>query len=116
MVWIALFAMYGRVPTFAYGIRLELRTLILQFTAITQEFSMPPAYRRAVVLTLAEKACRPFGRPPMPDLIKDAADARAALQENNIASPRIASADYGTAGSRGGRGSTFNYYTGLPGR
>lgn len=103
------------VPTFAYGLRLELWTLILQFTAITQDFSMPPAYRRAVVLTLAERACRPFGRPPMPDLITDAREARAALQENNIASPRIASADWGTQGGRG-RGRGFNYYTGLPGR
>lgn len=104
------------VPTFAYGIRLELWTLIAQFAAITDTFSMPPAYRRAVVLTLAERACRPFGRPPMPDLITDAREARAALQTNNISSPRIASADYGAQGSRRGRGSTFNYYTGLPGR
>ena len=104
------------VPTFAYGLRLELWGLILQFAKITDEFSMPPAYRRAVVLTLAEKSCRSFGRPAMPDLIKDAAQARADLQTNNVSSPRIASADYGTQGSRGGRGSTFNYYSGMPGK
>jgi hypothetical protein len=100
------------VPTFAYGLRLELWGVISRFVAITDVFSFPPAYERALVLTLAEDLCRPFGRPPMPDLIAAAKEARADLQTNNIKSPRIASADYGASGSRGGRRSSFNYYSG----
>jgi hypothetical protein len=99
------------VPTFAYGVRLELWGLIPQFVALTDAFNLPPGYKDALVLTLAEACCRPWGRPLMPDLVADAAKARADIQTANISSPRIASADYGTSGrARGG----FNYYTGGP--
>lgn len=100
------------VPTFAYGLRLEVWGLISQFVKLSDVFSLPPGYKRALVLTLAEDLCRPFGRPPMPDLIAAAKEARADLQTNNIKSPRIASADHGASGSQGGRRSTFNYYSG----
>lgn len=102
------------VPTFAYGIRLELWTLISQFTSLAAAFSFPPGYLKAIVLTLAEKLCRAWGRPSMPDLIAEARDARAKLQTANISSPRIASADFGTGGSRGGLRSSFNYLSGMP--
>lgn len=104
------------VPTFAYGLRLEVWGLISQFATIATVFSLPPAYKLAVVLTLAEDLCRPFGRVLTPELKEAARDARAAIQSNNIKSPRIASADYGASGSSRGRGSNFNYYTGLPGK
>lgn len=100
------------VPTFAYGLRLELWTLISRYADLDTVFTLPPGYERAVVLTLAEHLCRPFGRPLMPDLIADARKARAEIQTNNIKSPRIASADIGTAGGTSGRRATFNYFTG----
>lgn len=100
------------VPTFAYGLRLQLWGVIARFVKLTDVFSFPPLYERAIVLTLAEDLCRPFGRPLTPDLVAAAREARADLQTNNIKSPRIASADYGASGSRGGRRGTFNYYSG----
>lgn len=100
------------VPTFAYGIRLELWGLVSQFVAISDVFTLPPGYRLALKLTLAEDCCGPFGRVLTEDLKRRARDARVAIQSNNIKSPRIASADYGTDGSHGGRRGGFNYYTG----
>jgi hypothetical protein len=100
------------IPTFAYGLRLEMWGLISRVATLATVFTLPPAYERALVLTLAEDLCRPFGRPLAADLVAAAREARAELQTNNIKSPRIASADYGASGSRGGRRSTFNYYSG----
>lgn len=97
------------VPSFAYGIRLETWGLISQLANLGDSFSLPPGYKKAFVLSLAERLCRPFGRGAMPDLAADASRARAAIQANNAGSPRIASADFGTRGN--GRGA-FNYYTG----
>lgn len=100
------------VPNFAYGLRLELWALISQFATINLAFSLPPGYRKAIVLTLAVRCCRAWGRPLRPDLVEDARQARSDIQTNNIKSPRIASADYGTAGSSQGRRGSFNYYSG----
>lgn len=102
------------IPTFAYGLRLEAWGLITQFAALSDAFSMPPGYREAVVLTLAEMLCRPFGKKQqeVPDLKSDAARARAVIQTNNATAPQIASADYGTAGSTSGGRPSFNYYSG----
>lgn len=100
------------VPNFAFGVRLQLWTLIAQFVNLTDAFSFPPLYKKALVLTLAQLLCRPFGRSEQADLVRDAAKARADLQTNNMASPRIASADYGTSGSGGARRGDFNYYSG----
>jgi hypothetical protein len=100
------------VPDFAYGLLLETWTLILQFAALTSAFSMPPAWQKAVTLTLAENLCRPFLRPVIPDLVEAAREARRNAQ--TYKSPRISSADWGTSGSRGGQGSGFNYETGGP--
>lgn len=102
------------VPTVGYGLRLEIWTLLTQFAAITSSFSMPPGYKKALVLVLAKRFCRPFGRQIPPGLDADIREALAAIQSNNIKSPRMASADYGASGSSRGRGS-FNYYTGMPG-
>lgn len=100
------------VPTFAYGLRLQLWTLINQFVNLTDSFTFPPGWKKALTLTLAEKLCRPFSRGAQEDLVEDARRARVEIQMNNIKSPRIPSADAGSSGSRGGRRPTFNYYSG----
>jgi hypothetical protein len=98
------------IPTTGYGLRLETWGLISQFAALSDAFSFPPGYKKALVLTLAERLCRPFGRPTRADLTEDAKKARADIQTNNAKSPRIASADFGASGSSG-RGA-FSYITG----
>lgn len=99
------------IPTFAYGLRLETWVTISEFSAITDSVILPPGYREAMMLTLAEKLARPFGKPLTEDLRSDAARARAIFQTNNAKSPRTASADYGTRGKSADRPS-FNYFSG----
>lgn len=106
------------VPSFNYGVRLESWVEIGQFPVTSAgvpnpkaAFAAPPGYELALVLTLAEVSAVPYGRPMPAALPAMAARARAALQSNNLQSPRIESADWGTRGqSRGG----FNYMDGLP--
>lgn len=99
------------VPSVAYGLVLEAWVLLTQFAALTTAFSLPPAYRKAFMLTLAEELCGPFGKQPSPLLIVKARDARKAVQGNNSGSPRISTAE---AGQGGKGGSYFNWLTGGP--
>lgn len=100
------------VPTTAYGLRLETWGLLSQFAAITEAFSMPPGYRNALMLTLAEALCNPFGAKPTELLVRQAHAGRMAIQGNNNKSPRNQTADFGMPGARRGSGSGFNYYSG----
>lgn len=99
------------VPNFAYGARLRLRSVLQQFALSTTTFTAPPAYIKALTMTVAEDMCEWWGLPVPGGLPLRAARARVAAQINNIKSPRIASADYGT---RGKPRADFNYYSGLP--
>jgi len=97
------------VPNFAYQLRLESWVLLTQFASINDTFSLPPAYRKAIMLTLAEELCGPFEKQPSPMLILKARDARKAVQGNNICSPRITTSEAGQGGmARRG----FNWLTG----
>ncbi len=100
------------IPNYPYQIRLELWGLIAQFATLKTEFSLPPAYKRATVLVLGKMLLRPFGLKADADLKEDIREAEAALESNNIGSPRIQTADFGTAGRSGGRRGSFNYYSG----
>jgi hypothetical protein len=97
------------VVTVAYGMRLEMWVSLGQVDDLTTTFVAPQGYKEAVTLTLAEKICRPMGRPLTDDLVRDAARARAVIQSNNIKSPRIGTRDYGGSG----RGD-WNPWTGGP--
>jgi hypothetical protein len=101
------------VPNYAYQARVEERTELAQVPSdLTQSFVAPQGYELASMLTLAEHSATPYGRPMPPDLPGRAARARATVQGNNAASPRIASADWGTRGKRAT--ADFNYFTGGP--
>jgi hypothetical protein len=96
------------VPSIANNVRLELWTLISQFVTLQDSFSMPPAYRKALTLSLAETLLGPFQAPPHPELAIQARAARAAVFGNNTKAPRMESADSGIP--TGGRGrEIFNY-------
>jgi hypothetical protein len=99
------------VPNFAYGIRLETWTSVIQVAAgdLLTYFSSPYGYEQALMLTLAEKLCRPMARPTPITLPSDAAHARSIIQMNNDKSPRIASADHGMASRPRG---DFNWMSG----
>jgi len=97
------------VPTTAYGLELQTR-IVLSALTLADTFTMPPGYREAVTLTLAEKCARPFGRPVADDLRIEAMRARGRVFANNDETPRLCTVDAGMPA--GGGGSTFNYRTG----
>lgn len=98
---------YG-IPTTAYGVRLWLRT-IFGAVALTDIFSQPPGYQRALWLTLAEEAATPFGQPIPPSLTRRASEARGLIFGNNDDPPMLETADAGLNRSSGR--SSFNYHS-----
>lgn len=98
---------YG-VPTTAYGVRLWLRTMFGQ-VALTDIFSQPPGYQRALWLTLAEEAATPFGQPIPPSLTRRASEARGLVFGNNDDVPTLETADAGLNRTEGR--TTFNYHS-----
>lgn len=93
--------------------RLGLWMLLAQLAGLGTAMVLPPGYRQAITLSLAEALCPSFSREPSPTLVRRAMTARKAIQGNNAQSPRIATADYGMP-SRGTevRQPTFNWITG----
>lgn len=100
------------IPNTAYNVRLELWGLISQISNFGATISLPPAYRKAIKLTLAEELSEPFGREPGPKLMDSARKARMALQGNNSKSPRTATVDAGMP--KGTTRPRFNFLTGEP--
>lgn len=99
------------VPSVAYAV--ELRTnLVLAQVALTDSFWLPPGYRDAVTLTLAESLIVPFKvRDVPPKLESDALQARARVFDaNDPPSPNLVTRDAGMPGNI--RGGGFNYLTG----
>lgn len=101
------------VPSYAWDVRLETWGILAQFADTSTSFSMPPGYRNALTLSLAERLAESFGQGVTPVLARDAQRARMAIQSNNAKSPRGATADYGMQGPSPGRRPSFNYYSGM---
>lgn len=105
------------VPNTVFPVRLELWNLLSQFSAITDPVDgpggggvLPPAYRNAFMLTLAESLLTGNGKEADASLERRAAKARAAVFGNNSKSPRMATDDWGM--SPGRRRADFNWETG----
>lgn len=98
------------VPSTAYQVRLETRVLLAQ-VALGTTIDLPPGYRDALTLTVAEQACRAFGRPVTPDLASSAAKSRARVFANNDVTPILVTHD---SGMPSGHGSYLNWRSGLP--
>jgi hypothetical protein len=88
------------VPSTAYSVELLLR-MLLTALALDDAFTMPPGYRSAVTLTVAE-ACAdgPFARTLSRDFRDRAGKARMRVFGNNVSPPRIATRDAGMPGKR----------------
>lgn len=99
------------VPTVAYQVDLETRVLLAQVLLTTELVQLPPGYRDALTLTVAEQSCRAFGRPVAPDLAMSAGKARARIFANNDVTPNLVTQD---SGMPSGRGSYLNWRSGLP--
>lgn len=97
------------IPTTALQVRLGWWTALTGFSNVTQTFWFPPAYRRAIVLTLAEELDGP--RSNDPKLALKAAGARAAVRKNNDQPPLIN--DAGSGMPSGNARPRYNFLTGL---
>lgn len=97
------------VPTTAYMLEL-LKRALLSSVALSDIFTMPPGYKAAVKLSLAEAFCGPFERSVPPKLGERATKARAVIFGNNDPDPHMVVADYGMP-SMAARG-TFDYRIG----
>lgn len=98
------------VPDTAYQVDLETRVLLAS-VALDTTISLPPGYRDALTLSVAEAACGSFGRAVSPDLRQSAAQARARVFANNDVTPTLVTQD---SGMPSGQGSYFNWRSGLP--
>lgn len=85
-----------------------------RFQAITDTFEMPDGYEDAFMLTLSEKLCTGIKTAP-PELVVDAANARAIVRGLNSKSPKMSTVDSGMPGRTYGTG-YGNFYDGWPTR
>lgn len=99
-------------------VRLQTWTTVSQFSSITDPLggpggpgTLPPAYRTAIKLTLAETLCPGAQKEPSPMLVASAMVARVAMIGNNTLPPRISLRDSGMPRS-GGKKADFNWQTG----
>jgi hypothetical protein len=98
------------IPSAANGLRLETWQVLSEITLDTV-ITLPPGYKKALMLSLAEECIGPFGvNSPPPNLPSLALLARKTVQGNNDKSKRIASYDVGMPG--GLRRGDFNYKSG----
>jgi hypothetical protein len=106
------------VPNSQQQVRLQYWAQLSQYSTITDPLSgpggngtLPPAYRAALMLSLAE-SLQPGGQiEANPELAKQALTARAAVFGNNAKSPRIQTQDSGMPRS-GIRKADWNWVTG----
>lgn len=95
------------VPDAPADVVLRTRVLLAQLTLNTA-YALPPGYKDATVLTLAEDLCSPLGRQMPADLAFRASKSRGRVFNANAVTPRLATRDAGMP--RGGnRGRTYNH-------
>jgi hypothetical protein len=97
------------VPTTAYGLELEMRT-VLASVIITDTFSLPPGYQQALRLTMAELLAPAFGQTVSQSTRDKARDARGKVWANNDQIPN-AIPDRGVP-LGGPKSGGYNYRTG----
>lgn len=104
---------FWTVPTFAYQVQLKIRVLLDESVDLNDEFSLPPGYWDAIILTLEEMAIRPFSKPYDGSLAMAATKARALIYGNNDITPHLVTCDYGmTPGRNSGNRADFNWLSG----
>jgi hypothetical protein len=109
---------YWPIPTTAYQTQLETWSLLSQFASITDPIggpnttigTIPPGYRNALMLSLAESLLSGAQLAANPELKLQAAAARAGVFGLNNTPPRMNTRDSGIPGADNDlRSTTFNY-------
>ena len=98
-------------PTMANDLELFTWQQLSSFPSQAAAVSLPLGYANAICYNLAVQLNDQFGTPIRPNVLATARRTMAWVKGNNAPSPAVPSADFGTAGGRGG---TFNYITGMP--
>jgi hypothetical protein len=98
------------IPDFAYQVRIESWALVNQFLTVHDPYVFPPAFRKALTLTVAEQLSGPRSNDPV--LRENAAKAREAIWQNNAQSPTMSTMVAGMPTSEGR--TRFNFLTGEP--
>jgi len=99
------------VPGIAYECQIQVRSVLATY-AFSTAFSMPPGYRSALVLTLAEECAALIGLPTAPPAVQQSAlKARARIMSNNTGAGPIKTQDAGMPRQRGTR-SSWNWLVG----
>lgn len=98
-------------PTAEHQINLQSRQVLGEYTSVTDDFTMPPAYWDLIVYELAISLAPSFGLEPNQILLAGQKAALKAVQVNNVKSPRLAS-DSPSQVSGSGR-PDFNFLDGL---
>jgi len=108
---------YWPIPNTAWQTQLETWAILQQFGSITDPIggpnaagTIPPGYRNALMLSLAESLLPGGERAAHPTLVQMAAQARAGVFGLNTAVPRMQTRDSGIPGAYDDqRATTFNY-------
>jgi hypothetical protein len=100
-------------PSSAYDIELASRILLTVVAAASDSFDLPPGYRDAITLTLAEKLAAPYRVALGPSTVAAAREARARIFDNNRHTPRLVTADSGIPSSGGTRTYDWSNRSGL---
>lgn len=101
------------LPTYAYGLELMVREVLAEL-ASADDFDMPPGYRTAMILTLAENLHGPLRKMWTPTQGAKAREARARIFANNDLTPAIATKDFGMPTSGIKPRPYFNWRNGQP--
>jgi len=64
-------------------------TVLSEYTSLNDAVSLPPGYEDAIVFSLAERICPEYGKAVSPDLMKQAINARANIQQDNLPDMRV---------------------------
>lgn len=90
---------YG--PSTAHDLELRVRTLLTVVASLNDTFDLPPGYREAITLTLAERLAAPYRVSLSPMTVETARYARARIFSVNSPAPKLITSDDGIPNAGG---------------